>query len=157
MLGKSICHRYRGRNLEVHICYYPNDRIRKPASKIEASGRGPGLVGLTMILTVLPPRPAVMPILPDSHLPQQKLADSGTAKKRRQPNPSLIPHPSCTLFLFLCPFPGSCARSVLSLFANMITRHRRHQEVSGDGRNTPRSGVSRLTISRVESIEGASS
>ena len=37
-------------------------------------------VGLTIILTVPPPCPAAMTILPHSHLPQTKLADSGTTK-----------------------------------------------------------------------------
>ena len=52
-------------------------------------------VGLTMILTVPPPCPAAVPILPVSHLPQQNAADSGTAKNKVNPTPvrDLMPHP----------------------------------------------------------------
>ena len=42
-------------------------------------------VGLTIVLTVPPPYPVAMPILPDYHLPQQNLSDKGIAKKS-QPN-----------------------------------------------------------------------
>ena len=46
------------------------------------------MVAMTMILTVPQTCPAAISILPDSHLPQQSLADSGTAKtKSTQPSP----------------------------------------------------------------------
>ena len=47
-----------------------------------ASSRG---YGLAMILTVPPSHPSAMPILPDSHLPFQNLADSGTAINKVYP------------------------------------------------------------------------
>ena len=52
-------------------------------------------VGLTMILTVPPPCPDYMTILPYSHLPQQNLFESGTAKNNVNPTQvsDQMPHP----------------------------------------------------------------
>ena len=52
-------------------------------------------VGLTMILAVSPSCNTAMPILPDSYLPQQNMADGGTAKNKVNTNQVRyqMPHP----------------------------------------------------------------